>query len=87
MHFGSDIHFALEYKYHLLSWLSSLTATNSINFELGKILLSISQSEVSIKYLQYLLCLIFHLFILEDEKFGFTFVKTKDINLHRFLDH
>lgn len=87
MHFASDIHFALEYKYHLLSWLSSLTATNSNNFELGKRLLSISQYELSMKYLQYLLCLIFHLFILKDEELSFVFVKTKEVSLHKFLGH
>lgn len=87
MHFGSDTHFALEYKYHLLSWLSSLTATNSNNFELCKRLLSISQYEVSMKYLQYLPCLIFHLFILEDEELCLAFVKTKDVSLHKLLGH
>lgn len=80
MHFDSDIHFALEYKYHLLSWLPSLTATNSNNFELGKRLLSISQYEMSMKYL---LCLIFHLFILQDEELGLAFVKVKAVSLHR----
>jgi len=77
VHFGSDIHFALEYKYHLLSWLSNLTATNSNNFELGKRLHSISQYEVSVKYLHYLLHLIFHLFILEDEEVALHLSKQK----------
>lgn len=64
-----------------------ITATNSNNFELDKRLLSISQYEVPIKYLQYLLCLIFHLFILEDEELGLIFVKTKDVSLDRLLDY